>query len=235
MPKTAEEKKAYLKEYNRKNRERLRLLKKQYYEENKDRLYAISQETRAERIATLSDAEYEELKQKRREAVAKSYEKHQEKRREEARLAAAKKRAADPEAYRQYQKKYVAENREKVAATRKAYREANPEKERIHQGMRFRPGQTIASMREAQGGLCPGCIRPLPEGKLCHVDHCHKTGYVRALLCNKCNIVLGQAEDSPATLRRLADYLEHHEADIAAFIEAEEAKATSTETESSPR
>lgn len=40
------------------------------------------------------------------------------------------------------------------------------------------------------------------------VDHCHKTGVVRGLLCHDCNIALGWARDNSNTLRRLADYLD---------------------------
>lgn len=41
-----------------------------------------------------------------------------------------------------------------------------------------------------------------------HVDHCHRTGLVRGVLCYGCNVALGMVKDSPATLRILAKYLE---------------------------
>ena len=47
------------------------------------------------------------------------------------------------------------------------------------------------------------------------VDHCHKTGRVRALLCNRCNTTLGKVADDPHLLRHLADYLEQHSAILA--------------------
>ena len=40
------------------------------------------------------------------------------------------------------------------------------------------------------------------------VDHCHKTGVVRGLLCTHCNLALGQLKDNSITLRRAALYLE---------------------------
>jgi hypothetical protein len=64
-------------------------------------------------------------------------------------------------------------------------------------------------MRDAQKGRCAICGRD-PGELLLHVDHCHTTGRVRALLCSKCNIALGQADDNPARLRAMADYLETH-------------------------
>lgn len=44
------------------------------------------------------------------------------------------------------------------------------------------------------------------------VDHCHKTGVNRGLLCSSCNIGLGYFKDSPETLRSAADYLDKYNA-----------------------
>lgn len=69
----------------------------------------------------------------------------------------------------------------------------------------------------AQGGVCHLCKEPPTEcntpttwkvRKLA-VDHCHKTGRVRALLCNACNLIV-KKRNTPELLRRAADYLEHH-------------------------
>lgn len=61
---------------------------------------------------------------------------------------------------------------------------------------------------DGQGGGCAICLRVLKTKKY-SVDHNHKTGEVRGLLCNPCNNrILGTARDDPATLRRAADYLE---------------------------
>jgi hypothetical protein len=44
--------------------------------------------------------------------------------------------------------------------------------------------------------------------KRCNVDHCHETGNVRGLLCNRCNVVLGRMRDSTDLLRSAAAFLE---------------------------
>ena len=74
--------------------------------------------------------------------------------------------------------------------------------------LRRRYGLTSAdvdAMIEAQGGTCAVC-----PGKPEHVDHDHKTGKVRGILCFNCNQALGNARDDPKTLRGLARYLEMH-------------------------
>lgn len=40
-----------------------------------------------------------------------------------------------------------------------------------------------------------------------HIDHCHKTGKVRGLLCSNCNTGLGMFRDSPMLLNRASEYL----------------------------
>ena len=66
----------------------------------------------------------------------------------------------------------------------------------------------FAWLLHSQGFRCRGCSDLLVIDKRTHIDHCHKTGAVRGILCHHCNLVLGQSKDKPDTLRRLADYLE---------------------------
>ena len=40
------------------------------------------------------------------------------------------------------------------------------------------------------------------------VDHCHTTGKIRGILCQRCNKAIGLLKDSPNLARALADYLE---------------------------
>ena len=40
------------------------------------------------------------------------------------------------------------------------------------------------------------------------VDHCHQTGKVRGLLCNRCNYALGLVDDDSSILLKLASYLD---------------------------
>ncbi len=70
---------------------------------------------------------------------------------------------------------------------------------------------TLKEMVEVQGGKCAICQREFgiwQQGP--QVDHCHRTGRVRGILCTNCNIGLGRFKDLPDILRRAADYLENH-------------------------
>lgn len=58
-------------------------------------------------------------------------------------------------------------------------------------------------------GKCAICFTTKPGGRYnkFYIDHCHKTGIVRGLLCLKCNLGLGSLQDDPDLLKRGIDYL----------------------------
>lgn len=57
------------------------------------------------------------------------------------------------------------------------------------------------ALKEAGCAVCGSHERPC-------IDHDHKTGRVRAILCHNCNLALGHTKDDPDRLRALAEYLE---------------------------
>jgi len=66
-------------------------------------------------------------------------------------------------------------------------------------------------MYEEQNSVCAIC-KSGGDGKwkkLC-VDHDHKTGKVRQLLCRNCNMVLGQVGDNTNLLEEMIKYLQKH-------------------------
>jgi hypothetical protein len=73
--------------------------------------------------------------------------------------------------------------------------------------------EEFIAMGAAQGNACAICRRELRfGGPAAHgrasMDHRHRTGKLRAVLCGLCNTALGKFGDNPETLRAAADYLE---------------------------
>lgn len=72
--------------------------------------------------------------------------------------------------------------------------------------------QQVADMFEDQAGACAICGSSLFDS--CHIDHCHTTGKIRALLCRGCNQGLGSFNDSPEALLAAADYINQYKENV---------------------
>lgn len=74
--------------------------------------------------------------------------------------------------------------------------------------------EQFTRMIDDQEGRCAVCfvaldfMAPAKDNSSACVDHCHTTGKVRGLLCKRCNLGLGFAQDNPTILRNMAEYLE---------------------------
>ncbi len=94
------------------------------------------------------------------------------------------------------------------------WRKKNPEKLALAQRkckLKRLYGLTLEAyglMLAAQNGCCAICQGGQQRGQEFAVDHDHKTGAIRGLLCHNCNHMLCKAKDDPAVLRRAAEYLE---------------------------
>jgi hypothetical protein len=69
---------------------------------------------------------------------------------------------------------------------------------------------------DVQGGvcaICKGTEKTKRGDKLgfLAVDHCHKTGDIRGLLCSSCNTGIGRFADDPELVDRAAAYLRSHQ------------------------
>lgn len=77
-------------------------------------------------------------------------------------------------------------------------------------GMSF---QEYVSLYEQQDKRCPLCLNDIvidinERGRnRAVVDHCHKTGKVRGLICNHCNRALGLLQDNKDTIKRMLEYV----------------------------
>lgn len=69
-------------------------------------------------------------------------------------------------------------------------------------------GLTKEQYDELNTGSCPLCLRVWSDSVRPCIDHDHKSGYVRGLLCIHCNrYILGRLRDS-SLARRIVAYLE---------------------------
>lgn len=64
------------------------------------------------------------------------------------------------------------------------------------------------SMFLRQGGRCAICEKPWLGGRAMAIDHNHKTGQIRSLLCGACNLMIGSAKEDIHILNRGVDYIE---------------------------
>ena len=107
-------------------------------------------------------------------------------------------RTRDIEASRLKEKEWRNNNRDKVRESRYKWRYGISRSDKNQ-------------LLESQGNKCATCSRTTPGGiGHWHTDHDHKTGKVRGILCNRCNLVLGNVEDSEELLMNLCSYLNKH-------------------------
>jgi hypothetical protein len=135
---------------------------------------------------------------------------------------------------KEYQKEYHKNNKEKIKKQRKEYYEKN--KDRIlllkrkdydyekckDRRLKKQYGISLDEYNkklEEQKESCAVCgvhVSDLKNSNCQHgkkvlvVDHCHSTGKVRDLLCNRCNTILGLCEESHYLLKLIGEYIGKH-------------------------
>ena len=143
-------------------------------------------------------------------------------------------RKANRSEERKTQRAYIENNREKVNARRREYYRKNAEK--IKPGFKARyysdkDAHTDARLKRKFGitledynamfalqkGSCAVCGTKQKikdkHGNLRRlaVDHDHKTGKVRQLLCSPCNTSIGLIKENVKTLNKMIEYIKKHE------------------------
>lgn len=94
-----------------------------------------------------------------------------------------------------YQRKWKHQNKEKCDAA------AKYSKVRIKYGLSKEEYDKLMEQTH-----CTICNADLTERKS-GLDHCHRTGRIRGVLCKQCNTGLGMFHDNPETLKKAAEYL----------------------------
>lgn len=129
-----------------------------------------------------------------------------EKRKAYRKMWTEKNRARILEVGRQWKQK----NREKIVLQARLRYQKNNQKEldRIRLNKYGITGKEFREMLNKQGFRCPICNESITKNL--SVDHDHLTRKIRGLICNNCNLAIGNAGDSPERLRAMADYLERN-------------------------
>jgi len=125
--------------------------------------------------------------------------------------AKAARHAANPEPGRERAKRWNQENPERYMARMDAYRKSGKKKvadRKSHLKRTFGiTPEDYDLMLAEQGGGCAICERPPRDDIALHVDHDHRTGLIRGLLCFRCNNAVGDLDNDPEVASALAGYL----------------------------
>lgn len=114
---------------------------------------------------------------------------------------ARRRRQENPELAREYTRRWVRNNPERAresarfSTIKRLYRLTAEE---------------YRSLLASQNGKCAVCsvdVTALPTKQI-HVDHDHRTGAVRSILCYRCNLALGFVKESVVVVRALLAYVQ---------------------------
>lgn len=111
---------------------------------------------------------------------------------------------------REWQRAYYRRHQEQMkAAARRSW--SKHKDRRLPEKYGMTP-DAYAVMWKNQRGVCAIC-EGLPGGRSgrLHIDHDHQTEALRELLCNRCNLVLGNIQDDVAMLEKLIAYIKKHQ------------------------
>lgn len=117
-----------------------------------------------------------------------------------------------------HRNEFYQKNRKRLLATQKEYARSHRKEIRQYQRKYYRlrcygiDQSTFDQMMQSQNNKCGICNVTFDFGVKWlspHVDHNHSTGKVRSLLCQKCNLGLGNFRETPELLIKAANYLKY--------------------------
>ncbi len=108
-----------------------------------------------------------------------------------------------------YSRQRYEENPAKCNAIKRRWARANPDKVWANHlkrkyGISLEAYHALIGLQGNRCAICSDVMAPI------HVDHNHRTGKVRGLLCRTCNFMLGNCKESPKILRDAVAYLAKH-------------------------
>ena len=196
---------------------------KEYYHKNKDRISARNKARYQRPEVKAKKKEYIDVYRKTPESQAKRRSwRERNKQILKAKLAEWKEKNKDH--LKEYNRKRMADPkvRARKKETTKKWIEANREHiTRQTREYKFNKKYGInvdryLLMIKQQGNICVCCEKKFESvfkeaGKRSPcIDHCHKSGEIRQLLCSNCNTALGLVKESKKTLNNMLNYITQH-------------------------
>ena len=118
---------------------------------------------------------------------------------------------AKKEYNKKYQKKYYKKYKERILKQSKEYYILGYKKIQAKRQLERLYGLSIEqynNLFNEQEGCCIICgVHQINLKRRLSVDHCHKIGKIRGLLCSKCNLVLGLFKDDHERFGKAQEYL----------------------------
>jgi hypothetical protein len=207
MPVDLEKKRAYNKIYRATHKEEIKSYRDSRREKQRDYKKKWNLEN-AEKTNTYN----RDWKKNHPERATATRKRSYEKNRDKELLYAKNHRLAHPEEYSMRYKKYYEINKEKEIERKKEWRKSHAKSVRKYY-LRIKYDITLDDYEEmliSQNNSCKICGSISPNRKnvkYFHIDHDHKTGEIRGLLCHECNTGIGKLKDDPTLLRKAASYL----------------------------
>lgn len=129
--------------------------------------------------------------------------------REEEKQQSAEYYSENKEKVRSKDRQRYSENKESIKVYRKSIYDPKKHKKYSLKTLYNITPEQYDQMYEAQGGRCAICGKHQTElKKALAVDHNHSTGVVRGLLCQNCNVGIGNLQDDLYTVTRAMEYLQ---------------------------
>lgn len=176
-----------------------------------DGLYSLCKECASKTQKIYREKNKEKIKLKIKEWGIKNIEKRRSYSAKSRANNLEKRRKADRDYKRKLRK--IPEIRIKINNNMKLWRNKFPERVKNNH-LKSRYGITLEEYNNKfieQNESCAICKIHQDDIKIClSVDHCHKTGKIRGLLCSSCNILLGKAKDDIFILKESISYLKKY-------------------------
>lgn len=109
----------------------------------------------------------------------------------------------------EYNRQYYLDNLKRIKLNEQTPRRRELRRKRLIKSKYELSYKEWENLWKAQNKRCAICGEIISEEKDICVDHNHKTGAIRGLLCKKCNLGLGCFRDNPELMKLVIKYLKN--------------------------